>query len=129
MRPRSFTVSGPLVIHLFDSSPFPLVRNAIFLHYLKELVDGLRLAALEVLSAWPEAQSRDCGFDDWFLSHLRSPCAKPDEAMEVLLEAGNSLLQIVEVARRDFIGLWSPGRGRQIRSQLVPCADVAVWEV
>jgi hypothetical protein len=55
VRPRSFTVLRSLLVHLFKSSPLALVRDAILLHYLEELVDGLGLAALEVLSTRPKA--------------------------------------------------------------------------
>ena len=55
VRPCSVTVVRPLLVHLFESSPFALVRDAIFLYYLEEPVNGLRLAAFKVLSAQAKA--------------------------------------------------------------------------
>ena len=98
VRPQPFLVPHPLLIDLFKTSPLALVRDAVFLYYLEEPVDCLHLVALEVLSTWPDAQSRDYGFDDCFLSHLRCPRAKPDETVQILLQCGSFLLQVVEVS-------------------------------
>ena len=81
VRPQPFLVPHPMLIDLFKTSPLALVRDAVFLYYLEEPVDCLHLVALEVLSTWPDAQSRDYGFDDCFLSHLRCPRAKPNETV------------------------------------------------
>ena len=55
VRPRSVVVMRSLLVHLFESSPLTLVRDAILLQYLEDPVDGLRFAALKVLSARAEA--------------------------------------------------------------------------
>ena len=52
---RSVAVTRPLLVHFFESSPLAFLRDAIFLQYLEEPVDGLWFAALKVLSARAEA--------------------------------------------------------------------------
>ena len=49
--------------------------------------------------------------------------------MEVLLQVGAPLLEVVEVAGCDFVELHCPKCGNQLRLQLVPCADVTIREV
>jgi hypothetical protein len=55
MWPRSVAITRPLLVHFFESLPLAFVRDAIFLQYLEEPVDGLWFAALKVLYAQAKA--------------------------------------------------------------------------
>ena len=99
------------------------------MHNLEELVHGLRLAMLEVLSTWAEAQARDRGVDDGLLRYMRSSCAEPDETVQVLLQGGPFLLQVVEVTRVDFFRLRRSESSSELPSELVPGVDMTIWEV
>ena len=55
MWPRSVAITRPLLVHFFESLLLAFVRDAIFLQYLEEPVDGLWFAALKVLYAQAKA--------------------------------------------------------------------------
>ena len=69
---RTVAITSPVRIHFFDSSTLSFVRYTVLLHNLKELVQSLRPAAFEVLSAWAETQAGDCGIDDGLLVYIWS---------------------------------------------------------
>jgi len=64
----------------------PFVRYTVLLHNLKELVQSLRPAAFEVLSAWAETQAGDCSIDDGLLIYIWSSCVKLDETVQIFLQ-------------------------------------------
>ena len=67
---RTVAITSPVRIHFFDSSTLSFVRYTVLLHNLKELVQSLRPAAFEVLSAWAETQAGDCSIDDGLLIYI-----------------------------------------------------------
>ena len=80
---------------------------------------------LEVLPTRAEGQTRDCGVDDGLLRYIWSPCAEPDETVQVLLQVGPFLLQVVEVTRVDFFRLRRYEGSGELSSELIPGVDVA----
>ena len=89
---RSVAITPPVCIRFFDSPTLPFVRYTVLLHNFEELAQSLRPAAFEVLSAWPETQTGDCGIDDGIFVYIWSSCAKLDETVQIFLQRRASLL-------------------------------------
>ena len=107
----------------------PFVRYTVLLHNLKEIVQSLRPAAFEVLSARAETQTSDCGINDGLLVYIWSPCAKPDETVQILLQRRSFLLQVVEGTGTDFFRLRRSEGSGELSSELVPSVDVSSREI
>ena len=122
-------ITSPVRIHFFDSSTLSFVRYTVLLRNLKELVQGLRPAAFEVLSAWAETQAGDCGIDDGLLVYIWSSCAKLDETVQIFLQRRFFLLQVVEGTGIDLFRLRRSECSGELYSELVPSVHVSSQKI
>ena len=80
-----------LLVLLLEPSPLRMVEYAIFLYYLEQLRDCLRLTPGYVFPAWSQIDPLHHRIDDALVGNIWCSCAKLHDTLKIFLQGHASL--------------------------------------